>query len=377
MKTPLMSAMIVVGLAGLVAVLAWGCGPSAPPKPEPPASTPTDFLQNPNPAEPRPQGRMQLPGYRLNFGDELEVIYQIRHDVQPTAYKLQIEDRVVIRFPYQPELNQSLQIPSDGKLNLLLIGKPVEAAGQTVQELTARLQTEYEKVIRKPEFTVVIEQANVKIAELKQAITTSPRGQSRLVPVAPDGRLSLPYVRDVKAYGLTIPELIDSLNTEYRKAGIEGIEVSVNVLNVAPIKVYVMGEVLRPGLLSLRHHATLTQSIAEAGGMIRGRAEMSKVLLVRRRGFPVPTGCVINVHYLTDGLGKQAAANKKDIDFAAHRFDPFVQDDDIVFVPSTQLAKNADWIKIVFTEGIYRVLPWNTTTTYNITDSVRGLTPNQ
>ncbi|MDD4889321.1 MAG: polysaccharide biosynthesis/export family protein [Phycisphaerae bacterium] len=362
------AAMIVLAGASVLA----GCGPSSAPKPGAQEGVPAEFFQPAGPAEPRAQARMQLPGYRLNFGDELEVIYQVRHDVQNSDYKLQIEDRVNIRFPFQPELNQTLSIPSDGKLTFLLIADPIKSAGLTAAELRGKLDAEYKKVIKNPEFTVVVESANVKVSELKQAITTSPRGQSRLVPVAPDGRLSLPYVSNVLAYGLTIPELIESLNTEYRKAGIEGIEVSVNLLNVAPLKVYVLGEVNRPGLHNVRHHATLTQVIASAGGMLRSRADSTKVLLIRRRGFPVPTGAVLNIRYLTDGLGSQAAANKP-VDYAAHRFDPFVQDDDIIFIPSTQLAKNADWIRTVFSESIYRVVPFSSSAGYSVSDSVDWL----
>ncbi len=371
MKTHLAVASVLA--VGVLSVLA-GCQ-LEPPVPPEGACTPSEFAADPAPIQPREQGLMQLPGYRLNFGDELEVIYQVRHDVTPGEYKLQIEDRIDIRFPFQANLDQSLQIPSDGNIHLLLIDEPIAAVGKTATELKKTLMEKYSKLIQNPQFTVVVQQANVKVEELKRTITTSPRGQSRLVPVAPDGRLALPYVPDVMAYGKTIPELISDLNRLYRQAGIEGIEVSVNVLNVAPIKVYVMGEVARPGLLNLRHHATLTQAIAAAGGQIRGRAELSKVLLVRRRGFKVPTGAVVNVHYLTDGLGNQAG-EKQPIDFAAHRFDPFVQDDDIVFVPSTQLAKNADWIRIVFTEGIYRVIPWSSTANYTIADTADLIGPN-
>jgi polysaccharide export outer membrane protein len=360
--------------------LLWSaCGCATDPEPpQPRNSPPTEFFTDPGPIEPRPQGqvtrgRMQIPGYRLNFGDELEIIYQVRHDVQPEAYKLQIEDRIDVQFPFQPELNQRRQIPSDGFVSMLLIKDPVRAVGLTSRELREVLLKEYGKSIQNPEFTVVVEQANVKVEELKRTITTAPRGQSRLLPVAPDGRLSLPYVPDVMAYGLTLPELIDSLNKEYRKAGIEGIEVSVNILNVAPVKVYVLGEVNKPGEIKVTHQATLTQVIASAGGMIRGRAEQSKVLLLRRRGFAVPTGAVLNLHYLITGLEDQAVKGQP-VDTAALRFDPFVQDDDVVYIPSNQLAKNNDWIKQIFTEGIYRVVPWTTSAgfTYSIVSSNSG-----
>ena len=372
-----LSAFLAIGLLWA----AYGCGPAEPEPPQPRTAPPAEFFSDPGPIEPRPQGevargRMQIPGYRLNFGDELEVIYQVRHDVQPEAYKLQIEDRINIRFPFQPELNQTLQIPSDGEISVLLIKDPVRVVGLTSRELREVLLKEYGRNIQNPEFTVVVEQANVKVEELKRTITTAPRGQSRLVPVAPDGRLSLPYVSGVMAYGLTLPELIETLNKEYRKAGIEGIEVSVNILNVAPVKVYVLGEVNKPGVINVTHQATLTHVIAAAGGMIRGRAVDAKVLLIRRRGFPVPTGAVLNLHYLITGLENQAVKNQP-VDVAALRFDPFVQDDDVVYIPSTQLAKNDDWIKWIFTEGIYRVVPWSSSASasYSIVDSKNLLVP--
>jgi polysaccharide biosynthesis/export protein len=90
---------------------------------------------------------------------------------------------------------------------------------------------------------------------------------TRVVPVRPDGRISLPAVNDVVAAGLTPAELRTELTSSFSKfiKG-EGLEVSVIVTEVHSVKVSVQGNVRTPIRFELRSRATVLDALAMAGG---------------------------------------------------------------------------------------------------------------
>jgi polysaccharide export outer membrane protein len=90
---------------------------------------------------------------------------------------------------------------------------------------------------------------------------------TRVVPVRPDGRISLPLVNDVVAAGLTPVELRLGLTNSFSKfINSEGLEVSVIVTEVHSVKVSVQGNVRTPIRFELRSRATVLDALAMAGG---------------------------------------------------------------------------------------------------------------
>jgi polysaccharide export outer membrane protein len=90
---------------------------------------------------------------------------------------------------------------------------------------------------------------------------------TRVVPVRPDGRISLPAVNDVVAAGLTPVELRMGLTESFSKfIKSEGLEVSVIVTEVHSVKVSVQGNVRTPIRFELRSRATVLDALAMAGG---------------------------------------------------------------------------------------------------------------
>ncbi len=310
-----------------------------------------------------PENLMVRRDYRLKPGDKLEIIYHVRAQVkEDTPYKLKIEDVINIRFPFNPELDQRQSVHSDGHISVILLGR-VKAINLTIEKLTDELIEGYRRYLKDPVITVTFEESNVKIKELKKAITTAPRGQSRLVPIKPDGNISLPFIVDIPAAGKTITELHADLNQAYIDAGIDEIEVTVNVQTVRPQKVYVFGEVRRPGLLPTDHNSTLIQAVAMAGGIMPTGAR-NKVILVRRNNLPVPEGAVLDFDAIMDAEKK---INGQSIpDFSLLTYDIFLEDGDIVYVPRTDLAKSNEWIDQVFRRGLRGVLPYSLTFDYEI-----------
>ena len=103
---------------------------------------------------------------------------------------------------------------------------------------------------------------------------------SRKVPVRMDGKISIPLVGEMQAAGLTPlklkTELIDKL-----KAYVEVPNVTVTVMEVNSFKVYISGQVAKPGVYPLRSETTILQFIPLAGGLTEW-ANQRKILLVRK-----------------------------------------------------------------------------------------------
>ncbi len=327
-----------------------------------------------------PSKQVELPDYRLNVGDMLEIIFHVKH-LAKDEYRFHTEDIIRIKFPYHPKFDQTVTIQADGKIRLLLVGEvncfektltkdgKIVSRGKTVGELETELKEKYGKYFKDPELTITFKAANVKIEELKRAITTAPRGQSRLMPVKPDGNITLPYIKDIRAYGKTINELHDDLDQAYEEVGIPEIEVTVQILSVAPRKIFVMGEVSNPGMLKVSNMITLTQAIAMAGGLTP-RADRQKVLVVRRKGLPVPEGVIVDVEkMLTSTITYN---HRKMPDPKVWSKDFWLDDYDLVYVPRSHLAKSDDWINQVFTKGIYGVLPFSTSVGLGFSYEIRS-----
>jgi polysaccharide export outer membrane protein len=89
---------------------------------------------------------------------------------------------------------------------------------------------------------------------------------SRVVPVRPDGRISLPLVNDIMAAGLTPTELRAQI-TERLEPFVPSAEVSVIVREVNSFKVSIVGAVRMPGTYEVKSAATVLDIIARAQGL--------------------------------------------------------------------------------------------------------------
>jgi len=87
------------------------------------------------------------------------------------------------------------------------------------------------------------------------------------VTVRPDGMITLPLIRDVKAVGLTPTQLADRIQEAVREY-VTDASVTVVVRQMNSRKVFITGEVTRPGAYSLGSSSmTVMQLIAVAGGL--------------------------------------------------------------------------------------------------------------
>lgn len=106
------------------------------------------------------------------------------------------------------------------------------------------------------------------------------------VTVRPDGKISLPLLNDIQASGLTPGQLRDRIVEESKKY-VEDPNVTVVVKDIKSRKVFIAGEVRKPGPYLLTASTTVLQMISIAGGLA-DYAKPDKISVVRvENGKPV------------------------------------------------------------------------------------------
>lgn len=103
---------------------------------------------------------------------------------------------------------------------------------------------------------------------------------TRTVPVRPDGKISLPLLNDVQAAGLTPTQLADQITANLKKF-VTDPQVTVIVTEINSQRVYILGEVTRPGAYPLLPQMTLLQAISSAGGFTQF-ANQKRIYLLRQ-----------------------------------------------------------------------------------------------
>jgi polysaccharide export outer membrane protein len=92
------------------------------------------------------------------------------------------------------------------------------------------------------------------------------------------GTVSLPLIGDVKASGLTVTQLQDSIATSLGNGYLKSPRVSVEVLNFRPF--YILGEVGKPGMYPYSSGLTVDNAVALGGGFTY-RADKRRVFIKR------------------------------------------------------------------------------------------------
>lgn len=88
---------------------------------------------------------------------------------------------------------------------------------------------------------------------------------TKVVPVRPDGKISLPLINDVQAAGLTPVQLGASITEKLRKF-IADPQVTVIVTAINSRRIYIVGEVARAGAFPMLPNMTVMQALSSAGG---------------------------------------------------------------------------------------------------------------
>ncbi len=261
--------------------------------------------------------------YRLAAGDVLEIMFLSIPGTTGTPYRLQPKDTIDVEFAFHPEMNRTVRVRPDGKIGIPR-KNDVAVAGKTADEVKRDLTSVYSDLLRDPDITVTVREFNTKMEELQRAMSQPINGQARLVTILPDGQISLPLVNDMRAEGLTVPEVAQLANDQYRRVFPE-MKVSVLLREIFGNMVFVDGEVAKPGVFTTKSRVTVQQAIALAGGT-KETAEPRTVLVVSK----APDGKFIS---RTTDLTKLTSGT-----------DFLLQPNDLVYVPMSTIARADIWV---------------------------------
>ncbi len=124
------------------------------------------------------------------------------------------------------------------------------------------------------------------------------------VLIRPDGKFSFPLAGDIMASGRTPDEVRQQLTKRLSKY-IPELVVSVSVLQINGNKIYVIGQVSRPGEIVANPQIDVVQALAIAGGGTP-YAQLNDIKILRR----TPTGQIaIPFRYLDVEKGKRLEQN--------------------------------------------------------------------
>jgi polysaccharide biosynthesis/export protein len=102
------------------------------------------------------------------------------------------------------------------------------------------------------------------------------------VIVRPDGKISLPLLKDVQAAGYTAQQLTVALVSAAAKY-VSQPNATVIVKEIKSRKVFVIGQVSKPGAYPLSSNMTVLQAIAMAGDVLE-YAKVTRIVIVRNDG---------------------------------------------------------------------------------------------
>jgi len=102
---------------------------------------------------------------------------------------------------------------------------------------------------------------------------------TRTLQVRPDGKISMPLLGDVEAAGLTPSQLAQTVSDKLKRY-LTAPQVTIILTQINSQRVYVTGEVTRPGAYPVLPGMTILQAITSAGGLTQF-ANAKKIFLMR------------------------------------------------------------------------------------------------
>ncbi len=284
-------------------------------------------------------GCQTSPGPALTSSD----ISNLNARSTPTDYILGSGDVIELKFFYNAALDDQLTIGPDGKISPQLIGE-VKAAGLPLAGLDTLLTEKYYNALGYSKKTYTLGIGDVIAVKFFYNSELNDE-----VPIRPDGKISLNLIDDVKAAGLTPAEL-DALITEkyaylLKTENAPAVtvmvkeykvpELSVTLRASASQKVYLGGEVAKPGMITIQGTLRSLDALILAGGALK-TAQLNNVLLIRNNGSQKPDPHIIDLNKIISG------------ELMDVRLKPY----DIVYVPKTTIEQVDQ-----FMQHIYHIIP--------------------
>lgn len=134
----------------------------------------------------------------------------------------------------------------------------------------------------------------------------------REVIVRPDGMISFPLAGDVMAAGNTAEEVAKEIKKRLAKYMPDPV-VSVSVNKVAGYKIYVLGEVAKPGEFTVGRYVDVLQALTLAGGLTPYASENRIKILRRENGKEVVLPFRYSAARSGDGLEQNIMLRSGDV----------------------------------------------------------------
>lgn len=119
------------------------------------------------------------------------------------------------------------------------------------------------------------------------------------VVVRPDGKISLPLINDIQAGGLTPEQLRNAVSAEARRF-IEDPSVTIVIKQINSRKLFITGQVEKPGPYALTGPTTVLQLISMAGGL-KEYADNKRIIIMRIDADGRQMGCPFNYRDVVSG----------------------------------------------------------------------------
>lgn len=301
-------------------------------------------------------GPVRLPSandVRLRVGDKLRFSYLESRLMQTNQYRLMVGDELMIESLTDKDIKQGdlatrgIQVQPDGFLYLKLVGM-VRAEGLTMAQLRKNLEAAYKaKGVKEPAIDVIPVRTNVKLASILATVDTRGNqggGQTFQDTIHQDGTIRMPGIGSICALGMTLDELKREVNLRYAEQ-VWGLEVEPYIESEAPHFIFVYGEVNKPDRYQLTGPTTVSQALALAGSIKVGGNQRTVIIFRKMEDWRM---VATQVDLKGQFLGR-VMTPKDDI---------WLRDNDLLIVPPMPIKVFDNFVKLVFTDGIYGIVPF-------------------
>ena len=277
------------------------------------------------------------------------------------AYYIQVGDVMSIKFYNNPALNEEVVVRPDGLISIQPIGE-VKAEGLTPLELENELQKRFinllaipDKIKNESDRVPARGKYYLRIGDLLEIKFYQNSELNQVIPVRPDGKISLEPIGEIQAEWRTPDELRDELMQKYAEVFTSpkitvivkefavpeiyhGGRITVIVRKYATQFVYVGGEVYASGLIPLdyRKEITALEAVIQQGGF-KNTGDPTCIVILRNSGEENPSFLLIDL--------KSHLRLKS-------RQDIILQPYDIVWVPKSRISTMIEFMDQYFNQLI-------------------------
>lgn len=279
--------------------------------------------------------------------DVFDVIFHFDNAIN-TEYKLEVGDEIEVNFLAATELNAIHKVRPDGVISLPYIGE-IKARGYTTLQLSKNISDLYVGVLKDRAMFIVIKSFQNQLNNIKESLRHPQTGFSRLIKVRSDARLTLPLIGEIDVNNVDLDTLSKTVNEKY-KLQHPAIQVDMLLKSASDSKIFVLGEVNKPGAYSVNQPLTILEALSLAGGTNQ-QADVRTVIAVRREGVHV-VAKAFDVQNVLEGTGNLV----------------ILKPQDTIYVSRKQLSKAAEVARQIASIVLFNGWGTNFSLNYRIDD---------